>query len=184
MKQVCFLFSLFFGFLLVAGCAGTQPGEAGGDQSASRDMIPLEDNRALEIVSSVLREKNMTVVGGVVVQMDNDATLTCDMKIEGHPIAVEYLGALDNDVSSSVPAASAGSRLHVVGARVVEATPDSSAGDAVYVFIMDRREYRYQPYPTSDDRAAVTLREVSSRIRRDLLDFLSWYESTLAVPTP
>ena len=50
----------------------------------------------------------------------------------------------------------------------------------MYVYLIGEKDYEYQPNPTSENRAAVTFREVESRLRRDLADFITWYETSKA----
>jgi hypothetical protein len=53
---------------------------------------------------------------------------------------------------------------------------DGQKAPPVYVFFIDSQKFVYHVNPTSEVRADVTFLEVDSRLRRDLADFLSWYE--------
>jgi hypothetical protein len=67
----------------------------------------------------------------------------------------------------------------VIPGRVVSPDPNVQ-GEPIYIFFIDNRKYEYQYNPTSEARADVTYLEVDSRLRRDVADFLSWYESSEA----
>ena len=90
---------------------------------------------------------------------------------------MKYLTEADRKLLGPIPDPAPGSRLHVLLAYT---EPDADGKrEPVYVFFIDDRKFVYHFNPTSDRRANVTFVEVDARLRRDLADFLSWYESAV-----
>jgi hypothetical protein len=140
---------------------------------------PLEEQKALEIIGEVLAERGYKATQGAAIELSTTTRFTCDFRVVGHKMAIEYLTDKDRKVIGHIPPAASGSRLHVLPARAVSEDPDAP-GEPIYVYFVDARKYVYQYNPTSDVRADVTFLEVDSRMRRDLADFLSWYEAAAA----
>ena len=82
-------------------------------------------------------------------------------------------------MASRSPAAANASASSSKPAKVVAEDPNAQ-GEPIYVYFIDERKYVYHYNPTSEVRADVTYLEVDSRMRRDLADFLSWYETQRA----
>jgi hypothetical protein len=158
---------------LAAGCGGGQ------QAAAPLETRPLEENKALEIVAADITERGFRPAPPVKVELGNQAWLECDIAVDGEKIAIEYLTDQDRRQAVDIPPPAPGSRLHVVPGRLEPAQP-GLPGDPVYVFLIDDRKYVYQYNPTSDRRADVTVAEVEDRLRRDLADFLTWYEGNKA----
>ncbi len=90
-------------------------------------------------------------------------------------MAIEYVTEQDRAVRGRVPEANEESRLHVL-VGVSQSNEDEGKSKRVYVLFINARDFSY--FPTIDSREEdVTFLEVDSRLRRDLADFLSWYES-------
>ncbi len=165
----------------VAGCGGAQ------EQQVHLDIRPLEENRAFDIIEEMLAERGYAIEKDVTVSLSGTANFACDYRASGQKIAIEYLTEQDRLAIGTIPAPAAGSRLHVLNARVVTqpqgsavaATGGNPRGEPVYVFFIDDQKFTYHFNPTSDHRADVTFLEVDSRLRRDLADFLSWYETNI-----
>jgi len=155
------------------GCGGGQQG------AASIETRPLEESRALEIVARVVTGRGFQVTGPTKVDLGGEVWLECDLGVAGERMVIEYLTEQDRRRSGDIPPPAPGSKLHVIPARFEPSQPGLQ-GDPTYVFVIDDRKYVYHHNPTSDRRADVTLAEVEDRLRRDLIDFLTWYESTRA----
>ncbi len=162
---------LFACIAIPAGCGGPQQGPA------VLDTRPLEETKALEIIESMLTKRGYIASKGEKVELATKSVFPCDYRINGHKIAIEYLTAQDRTTIGNIPPAAQGSRLHVLPAKV-PALEAGAQGEPVYIYFVDEQKYIYQYNPTSENRADVTYLEVESRLRRDLADFLSWYESS------
>ncbi len=165
-----------FSILVLCVAAG-----CGGGQKAATPLEtrPLEENKALEIIAAGIAERGFQQAGPVKADLGNKLWLECDMRIAGEQIAIQYLTEQDRRKAIDIPPPAQGSRLHVIPARLEPAEPGLQ-GDPIYVYIIDDRKYVYHYNPTSDRRADVTFGEVEDRLRRDLADFLTWYEGTKA----
>jgi hypothetical protein len=162
----------------------------GGGQhdQANMEIRPLEENRAFEIIEEMLAERSYFTDRDVNVLLSNKAQFSCDYRVKGQKIAIEFLTEQDKISIGEIPQPAAGSRLHVISARVVpkpapgvQTAPGTPGprGEPVYVFFIDDKNFVYQVNPTSEHRADVTFLEVDSRLRRDIADFLSWYETNI-----
>jgi hypothetical protein len=152
------------------GCGSRQSG------SEAVDKRPLEESKAALIIEEILTERGYSWTGDVPVSLPNGVTFNCDYVIKGESIAIEYLTETDRDMMGTIPPPAEGSRLHVVAGRLV--LPEGETPVPLYVFFIDSRKFVYHFNPTPAVRADVTFLEVDSRLRRDLADFLSWYEGT------
>ncbi len=166
------LFVLFCA-LVTLGCGGQQK------QSADLETRPLEESKALEIISNMLTERGYLTTRDVEIELSTKARFKIDFRVNGHKMAIEYLTRQDRTTIGDIPPAAVESRLHVLPAKAVSEDPGEQ-GEPVYIFIIDEKKYIYQYNPTSENRSDVTYLEVESRLRRDLADFLSWYESSRA----
>jgi len=159
--------------LVTLACGGRQK------QSADLETRPLEESKALEIISNMLTERGYITARDVEIELSTKTRFKIDFQVNGHKMAIEYLTRQDRTTIGDIPPAAVESRLHVLPAKVVSEDPGVQ-GEPVYVFIIDEKKYIYQYNPTSENRSDVTYLEVESRLRRDLADFLSWYESSRA----
>jgi len=156
---------------LAVGCGGAQSGEA------KLDTRPLEEPKVFEILNAVLAERSYTAETDVTIELTTQARFKADFRVVGQKIAIEYLTEQDRIEIGLIPPAAAGSRLHVLQANTVPSDP-KQAGETLYVFFLDDRSYAYQFNPTSENRADITFTEVQTRVKRDLIDFFTWYETT------
>jgi hypothetical protein len=158
-------------WVLAVACGGAQNGPA------RLDTRPLEEPKAFDIVSAVLAERGYTAETGTSVELTTQARFQADFRVAGQKIAIEYLVEQDRVEIGLIPPPAAGSRLHVLQATTVPKEANGT-GETLYVFFLDDRSYLYQFNPTSENRADITLNEVQSRLKRDLIDFFTWYETT------
>lgn len=163
--------SVVLGFaLLSAACQN-----AHGTTAAQVDTRALEEAKALDIARQSLGSRNLAPSSGTTtVELWNRVRFEVDLRVTGESFAIEYLTEENRLDIGEIPPPAPGSRLHVLAAQAM-ATPDSRP-EKIFLMILDARRYVYQYNPTSKARADVTLAEVSERLRRDLADFLTWYE--------
>ncbi len=155
--------------LTIAGCGG-------GQKAATHiETRPLGETEALEIIREVLAERGFSNLVQADVLLANNAQFNCDLRVNGHPIGVEYVTDQDHQSIGAIPPPAGGSRLHVLRGRVPSADP-MVPGEMIYVFFINSQNFMYHFNPTSEIRANVTFLDVDARLRRDLNDFLSWYE--------
>ncbi len=161
--------------LVAAGCGG------GPKQAVNIDIRPLGENKAFEIVEELLAGRSYTAERNVNIELSSKLLFPCDYRITGHPIGIEFLTEQDRLTMGSIPPPASGSRLHVLKgySTLPGDNTDSPRREMIYVFFIDDRNFTYHFNPTSETRADITLPEVDSRIRRDLADFLSWYEASI-----
>jgi hypothetical protein len=162
---------------LGAGCGGSQTGPT------KLDTRPLEEQKAFDVIKAVLAERGYTAEADVAIELTTKARFQADFRLTGQKIAIEYLVDQDRIEIGAIPPPATGSRLHVLQATTVPADP-KQAGETLYIFFLDDRNYLYQFNPTSENRADITLNEVQSRLKRDVVDFLTWYEATQGKKTP
>ncbi|MCP4605569.1 MAG: hypothetical protein GY847_34445 [Proteobacteria bacterium] len=172
MKRIFVLLMVALFFLVAAGCGGAQ------EKSAELEVRPLEENKAFEIIEEMLAERGYFMEKDVPLGLTDRANFNCDYRVKDHKIAIEYLTEQDRQTIGSIPPPAAGSRLHVLNARI-QLKDQSNRSEPVYVFFIDDTKFVYHFNPTSDHRADITFLEVDSRLRRDLADFLSWYETSI-----
>jgi len=171
MKNLVLLTSFYVIMIVLSACGGPQ--QAG----PPLEIRPLEESKAFEIIEEILAERHYTHQKGVDVQLRNGVAFKTDYRVRDHKIAIEYLSEQDVQSMGKIPPAAEGSRLHVLSASVTTA-PTSKSPEQVFVFFIHAKDFLYHFNPTPDRRADVTVLEVDSRLRRDLQDFLSWYETS------
>ena len=160
-------------FTSLVSCGGSQ------QQAANLDVRPLEENRAFEIIEEMVAERSYLFDKDVPVVLNaNKKPFKCDYRLKNQKIAIEYLTEQDRATMGDIPPPAVGSRLHVLQAQTAATTP-GAATEPLYVMFIDDRKFIYHFNPTSEQRADVTFMEVDSRLRRDLADFLSWYETKI-----
>jgi hypothetical protein len=164
-KRIVYL--LFF--VTLFGCGGRQGGPT---QIETR---PMEKGKAISIIEEMLAERGYSWDKEAPVQVAGSGEFACDFRIKNEKIAIEYLTAEDRARIGEIPPPAKGSRLHVINGRVV--SPDG-VPSRVFVFFIDDRKFVYHSNPNSEVRADVTYPEVDTRLRRDIADFLSWYENS------
>lgn len=161
--------SLLFAMSAI-GCGGRQTA------SVQIETRPLEEGKAISIIEEILAERGYAWSKEAPVQVAGTGKFAADLQVKGETIVIEYLTAGDRERIGQIPPAAEGSRLHVVNGRVV--AQDTGVPSRVFVFFIDEKNFLYHANPTSKVRADVTFLEVDSRLRRDISDFVSWYENS------
>ena len=156
---------------LAAGCGGAQTGEV------KLDTRPLEEPKVFEIINAVLKERAYTAETDATLELTTQAKFKADFRIVGQKVAIEYIIDQDRVEMGLIPPPATGSRLHVLQADTVPTDP-TQAPETIYIFFLDDKNYEYQYNPTSENRADITFTEVQTRLKRDVIDFLTWYETT------
>ena len=161
-------------------CAMALTGCGGGQQAQTQfETRALGETEALDIIREVFAGRGYTKTDPAEVALTNSAQFACDLRAAGHPIGVEYVTETDRGAMGAIPQPASGSRLHVLRGRTVPNDPQIPS-EPIYVFFVDSRNFVYHFNPTSEVRANVTFLDVDARLRRDLADFISWYEKDIA----
>ena len=187
MKNAVLLLVLLLISSAAIGCGGTQKTQA------KLDIRPLGETQAYEVIEIILAERGYTWERDINVGLSGNLIFKCDYRVKDTEIAIEFLTEQDKLTMGVIPPPAAGSRLHVLRAYAVNdvatelnAPPGSQVSRAgkepLYVFFVDDANFQYHFNPTSENRADVTLPDVKARLRRDLADYISWYEN-LTAPT-
>ena len=172
MKYWFFFISSVLFLVMLPSCGGRQ------QEPVNLDIRPLEETKAFKIIEEILAERGYLYQKDVDLGLRTGTHFKCDYKIRDRSIAIEYLTDQDRQTMGDIPPAAKGSRLHVLSARLLSGE-NLSESEQVFVLFIDERNFLYHFNPTPERRADVTILEVDSRLRRDLQDFLSWYETTL-----
>lgn len=154
-----------------AGCGGPQ------ETGAALETRPLEEPKALEIIGNELADRGLSAERDVEVSLSTAQSLRADLRVVDRRIAIEYLSSQDRTDIGPIPPPAQGSKLHVLPCSAAPSAPGQPP-EQLFVLFIDDRGFEYQFNPTSENRADITLAEVTSRLRRDLSDFFTWYDAT------
>lgn len=170
-----FQFSALAGWLLLAGC---------GPHTVDRriEERPLDQGSALEAIEQALAERDVTFERFVPVTLPDGTDYVVDVAGRNLPVAIEFLTSQDRgQVGRKLPVPRRPDetpRILVVRRRGIE----SPAGD-LYLRVFTDEHFRFQPNPPPDmPEAPYTIREVTTRLRRDVKDFVGWYRANYGVP--
>jgi hypothetical protein len=171
--------ALFTPAILLAAWAGG----CGGPQEAgpALETRPLEEEKALEVIGDEIADRGLTIERDVAVSLSAAQTFQADVRVVDRRIVIEYLSSQDRVEIGAIPPPAPGSKLHVLPCTTTPAAA-GQAREQLFVLFLDDRGFEYQFNPTSENRADVTLAEVRSRLRRDLVDFFTWYDATQKTP--
>ncbi len=154
--------ALTLAFATLASCGGPQRG-------AAPAMVPLPETRALEVIRSGFEEAHVTPELHRILHLRGNHEMDIDFATAGHPHGVEFLQGQDRaDFGEVLPARRVeGSLLTVVG-----------VGDDAHtdVLLLDDREFMYQPDAASQGVGQPTLIEVEDRLRRAVVDYLTYLQ--------
>ena len=137
---------------------------------------PLEKGKAVSIIEEMLAERGYAWERDIPVRVAGTPEFNADFRVKGERIVIEYLNSEARARIGMIPPAAEGSRLHVLNGRVSASNADPSS--RVFVFFIHDGKFIYHANPTTKMRADVTFLEVDARLRRDIADFLSWYETS------
>jgi hypothetical protein len=157
--------------VITAACAAPQVHEQ------KIELQPLEEYKAIEIITSTLASRGYKKAPETTIQLSNNTQFICDFTVAGESIALEYVTDKDTQVKGVIPDAAAGSRLQVIPATAIATDANAAASPSIYLMVIKDKDYMYHARPTPEMRAPVTFHEVENRLRRDITDFLSWYEN-------
>ncbi len=145
-----------------------------GDVRERIEERPLEQATALDEIQAALADRNVRTERFQPIILPNQREWPVDVLATSPPIAVEFLTAQD--------------RERIGGAVPIPATPNETprilvvqragTGGRVYLRVFTDEHFRYQPNPPPDMRdVPYTIREVTARLRRDVIDFAAWYHA-------
>jgi hypothetical protein len=127
----------------------------------------LSESRAMELVREVLNESGIVYERRWDVEVGQGASLPVDVRFSGSDFGIEWVSPQDRiDHGDSIPGPDADGQLRIL--------PGVGANNGAQILVLDHESYRYDPHRQNVDRGATGVREVESRVRRDLRDFLEY----------
>jgi hypothetical protein len=150
--------------LALAAACGPAPRPRAPSEAELRSMT---EAHALELVAEVLDERGTAHESGWAIDIGYDAPLGIDLHLTGTPFGIEWVSAQDRErVGDRIPSPAPGGQLRVL--------PGADENADASVLILDAGTYRYDPDRERVERGAAGVREVESRLRRDVVDFLEY----------
>jgi hypothetical protein len=148
---------------LALGC-GPAPRPATPSPEALRS---LTEARALALVTEVLDERGFAHELGWPVDVGYAAPLPVDLHLTGTPFGVEWISGQNRErLGERLPRPAPGGQLRVM--------PGAGEDAEASILVLDFETYRYEPDRERVERGAPGEREVESRLRRDVVDFLEY----------
>jgi hypothetical protein len=131
------------------------------------DLRSMTEARALELVTEVLDERGFAHESGWSVDVGYEAALPVDLHLTGTSFGIEWISGEDRErLGEQLPRPAPGGQLRVM--------PGAGANADVSILVLDFETYRYDPDRERVERGSPGVREVESRLRRDVIDFLEY----------
>ncbi len=136
-------------------------------QTALAPLRPLPESRALEVILDAFRQVGVEPELHRRIHIQHNRELEIDVATRGHNHGVEYIMEQDRtDFGDALPRRrTADSLLTVVGIG-----PDAN----VDVLLLQDTDFRYEPIPEQNNESRPTLIEVEDRLRRNVVDYLTY----------
>jgi hypothetical protein len=146
--------------LAMAACSGTQ-------HSGDHPLEPLPESRALEVINEAFAHVGVQPELHRMIHIRNGLTMEIDVATAGRPHGVEFVSGQDLlDYGSALPHRQhEGSLLTLVG---IDADANTD------VLLLDEREFMFERDPESTGPGRPTLLEVEDRLRRAVIDYLTY----------
>lgn len=164
--------AVFASAALAVACG---PGEA-------RERIeerPLDQAVALDNIQQALAARNVQSERFQKILLPNRKEWVVDVVATNMPLAVEFLSAQDRErVGDGMPIQAAPDETPRIIA-VTRVGPDGNPAGNLYLRTFTDEHFYFQPNPPPDMMdAPYTIREVTARLRRDVIDFVAWHVAT------
>jgi hypothetical protein len=148
--------------LPLAACGSSQPRVV-----HESEYHEISETRALALIAEALLDLDYRVSTGWEVDVGWKAPLEVDLRAEGTNFGVEWVSPVDHaHLGSDVPAPAPQGQLRIVSGR------GDSAG--MHVLILDTNSYKFHPERDTVHMGEASAREVESRLRRDIRDFVEF----------
>ena len=163
---------------LGSACGGTEAHETIEDR-------PLEQAEALDAIQEALSSRNCQSARFVPVLLPNRHEWTVDVAGTSMPIAIEFLTAQDRErVGDALPIQATPNETPRV-VVVQRVGPDGQPAGKLYLRVFTDEHFRFQPNPPADMmETPYTIREVTARLKRDVMDFVAWHVGEHGAETP
>jgi hypothetical protein len=143
----------------------------GPQRSASTEIVPLGQARAVEIIveATTSREAYGAPTHNVAARLDNVGLVNVDVLVPAIDAGFVWLNEQDrHSLHNAIPEPASASQLHALLASLV------SDNRQIHVLILQDTDFVYVPNPRADERLPEdrTIADVEARLRRDALDFL------------
>jgi hypothetical protein len=146
---------------LFAACGNTPP------VTHALDLQSLTETRAIELIREVLGEVGLGYERSWPIRIGSGQALQVDVRLTETPFGIEWISPQDRvDHGAALPDPDPDGQLRIV--------PGGGPDGQAQVLVLDHRSYRYDPRRENVDRGAPGFRDVESRVRRDLRDFLEY----------
>jgi hypothetical protein len=127
----------------------------------------ISETRALTLVADTLADLNYRVTTGWEVDVGWKKPLEVDLRAEGDNFGVEWVSQVDHaHLGDEIPRPAPEGQLRIVSGR------GESAG--FHVLILDTNSYKFHPGRETVQMGEAGAREVESRLRRDVRDFVEF----------
>jgi hypothetical protein len=127
----------------------------------------ISEKRALSLIAETLLDLNYRVATGWAVDVGWSEPLEVDLRADGASFGVEWISQIDHARhGDDIPPPAPEGQLRIVSGR------GESAG--AHVLILDTNSYKFHPERDTVHRGEAGAREVESRLRRDVRDFVEF----------
>jgi hypothetical protein len=143
----------------------------------------LSEERAIEVVSRVLAQRQYPTVRDWRVRLADQDPLTVDVRLGDSPFGIEWVSAEDRAVYQQLPKAE--DTLQLISGRAEDPAPAHPTGSAkALVLILDHANYRYsgEVLPGSRPGTGKDVAEVEAKLEQDVRDFLEYVAGQPSAP--
>ena len=149
--------------LWAVACASAPP-----VRPSEETLRVLPEAQALDLVRTVLREGGRSVGPAFSLSLGRER-LEVDVALMGTAYGVEWISSQDR-ANQVLPEPASDGQL-----RILPGTQDEQT---MQILLLDERTYRYDPDRERVERGATSLADAESRLRRDVVDFLAYAQSS------
>ncbi|MEM9189203.1 MAG: hypothetical protein AAGF12_08510 [Myxococcota bacterium] len=155
----------------LAACASAAPPRAAGPD----DLRSVAEGRAKELIREVAAESGIRLATDWRVDAGGGQPLPIDLRIAETSYGIEWVGPQDRaDHGDVFPEPNGDDTLQVI--------PGVGDDREAHVLVLDHRSYRYDPDLERVQRGSPGVREVESRLRRDIRDYVRHIRDQGALP--
>jgi len=142
---------------------------SGGQQRPAPPLQPLSETRALEVIREAFEHVHVEGELHKQLHLRSNRVMDIDLATVGHPHGVEYLQAQDRaDFGDVLP-----QRRNPDALLTCVGIGDDASID---VLLLDDHDFMYQTDPAFYASGQPTLVEVEDRLRRQVIDYLSYLQ--------
>jgi len=156
-------FTLAFLALLSSACGGP----SGPRTATAADLRDVTEARAGDIMNEMLLELGIAHSAAWNIDDGHGEPFEVDFRIAETAYGIEWVSPQDRlDYGDRIPAPHDGGQLQTLAGH--------GADEGVQILVLDHTSYRYDPDRERVQHGATGIREVESRLRRDVRDFIEY----------